>query len=409
MDKTTLYRTLLYLALTFYIVYYVMTRYYPYTPYPLNYILYATLLLYVIGVYRLNPVYCSLSIIIPYIILLPFNVRMNQYILAGGIIWFYTSEYLTTLYVKRSRHSKTLFKYISIPLLFSAILSIIGLNITIAYMVSNMVLNAVEYVYSTTPSIFKAVYDITLGSRIGLILFVVVTSMIIVYIIDEYIYGFITEILSFTRRTAFTLINSIVEREFTQILGFKDWFNTLYLRIIMFIIMFYTYGLLYPVTSFILYTLIPQYFKSLYNLLVKYPILALILHMVFTIIISTTLYVWIKNRFLKWMKPGDIEDYIRDLSLKHRSFYLTLALTVFYIVFLILNTGFNTYYVFLKVFYPNTSITTQVNSVDRLFSTMISRYIDPLPDWIEQYFDHVTKSYIELSNLLENLIKFIWG
>jgi len=409
MDKITLYRIILYFALTFYIVYYVITRYYHYTPYPLNYIPYATVLLYIIGVYRLNPAYCSLSMIIPYIILLPFNVKMNQYILAGGIIWFYIAEYLTMLYIKRSRFSRTLFKYVSIPLLFFSTLSIIGLNIVVAYMVSNTVLNTVEYVYSTTPSIFKTIYDITLGTRIGLIVFVFITSMIMVYIIDEYIYGFLTEILSFTRRTAFTLINSIVEKEFIQILGFKDWFNTLFLRIIMFTIMFYTYGLLYPVTNFILYTIMPSYFKTLYNMMVNYPILGLFFHMVFTITISTMLYMWIKSRFLKLMKPGDIEEYIKGLSLKHVSLYLSLVLAVFYIVFLVLNTGFNTYYILLKIFYQDTSINTRVNSVDRLFSTMISRYIDHIPEWIDQYFDYVTRSYLELSNLLENLIKFIWS
>ena len=353
-----------------------------------------SVVLYVIGSLKYTPLYMIFSYLLVSalgIVYVADNPVLNILVY---ILWLYLSEYLVEIMVKEKMSTRWFLKLSSIPYTVLVISSILGIYMITSYYLAQLVINTYDYVVESTIEVFQTFYRVFVTTRIGSLLFIVITLFIVYYVLDNYIYGLTSDLLRVKPLYALKKIRSIIEEEYVSIWLGRESSYQLFRRTLMFITFYYMYGLLYP----------------LVNLLKKvfvFSELRMIFYLATWFVLSLLIYSILRRLFDQFMIPQPIKFQLGRPGFK--AFYASLVILIMYVIVLFMLSGG----VFWDILYTALSLNNPGPGGRDVFTSLITRYYliysEKIVDYIEYYVENVVNAYYELSILFNKLFKFLWG
>jgi len=346
------------------------------------------------GILRLNIYYISISFITLAILNIGFKENYSIiYTLMICIIWLLTSDYMIDIGVEAFRETLVKTKYSSLIISIMTPLIIIIIYLFLSYQIYLAISAYYSSITNTMPGLFKIFYEKFVSTRLGSILFIIISITIISYVLKNYITDLLADIIFIKKSSAIRKIFSTLREEFMDTINDKDYFHKLYMRTSYIAISFLLYGLTYPII-YLLTTLLRNY------------ILGILMYFLTWYLLSLTIYRIVKTKL--YQTRQDIKKLI-SIKPSFISFFTSLAALAAYIAILIMYSND----AFTDILLTSIGIGEPkpfgrdlfTNNLSKAYISISDRFYFALID----YFNKVAESYIYLSDLIKKLFEFIWG
>ncbi|MCD6196380.1 MAG: hypothetical protein J7J82_06315, partial [Staphylothermus sp.] len=288
-------------------------------------------ILWLYGILVKKIYYAGLAYTLTSVILIAYNYDVETIFTTcfASSIWLMLSITLVSCIFEKGYKFKRIFSLKGVLVTIILFVLIYGTYIYIAYYLAHLVYDTYMYVISITPYTFQKFYEVFITTRIGSIILLLLFIFIIYYILNNYITLLISDTIALNKEFAFHRVVDILQSEAKNIFLGKDPFQKLFARSFLLIIMFYLYGITYPlyrsfydfIYKFLSYFSLPQYVV----LLAWFGLLY---------VVSYIVYKTIYSRIISVIKPSVSRiKYILKKTIQSkiwRPFYLFLFILVMY-------------------------------------------------------------------------------
>ncbi len=369
------------------------------------------IILWLYGILLKKIYYAGLAYTLTSVILIAYNYDVETIFTTcfASSIWLMLSTTLVSYIFEKGYEFKRIFSLKGILVTIILFLLIYGTYIYIAYYLAHLVYNTYMYVISITPHIFQKFYEVFITTRIGSIILLLLFVFIVYYVLNNYVTLLISDTIALNKEFAFHRVVSILQSEAKNIVLGKDPFQKLFARSFLFIIMFYLYGITYPLyRSF--YDLIYKFFS--YFSLPEYVVLLAWFGLLY--VVSYVVYKIIYSRIISVIKPS-VSRIKHDLKKTMqpkiwRPFYLFLFILVTYVTTIALISPSE----FSGILMRSLGLGKNINIVYhnaflRLLTNQYIHYSYYLSQYIQNYILNIEEAYKILTRLVKDIIEFIWG
>jgi len=349
----------------------------------------------VAAIYRLSPVMSVAVIILGSIAR---YILQGLFPLANTILYALLAliaEYIAGLISLERITVSRKYSFTSVILILMLPVSIVSTSVAAAILTYKFVAELYRYFVENTIVTFQLFYEIFSSTRIGLLALTVISIFMVYYVLDRYVYGVLSDTVLLSKPLARSRVSEYVKIKWSAVLELKETFTAIFLRSFLFITFFYTYTLLSPLFMRIA-DIIP---------IQASPVIAFIWKTVLWMAASTVIYVVVKKRLEHALLPVKL----RRPNPSYKALYTSLLLALLYLSVLLITSPHDWQKVIYRALLPVKADHTYQDA----FTNTILRYFvhcDLYCEWyIRWYFNEIAKAYNELADILNELLKFLWG
>ncbi len=391
--STLWFKTIVFGLLNLYPLYLALTPLYVRSDIVSTVITLVSILLFILGVFKLDTITTIFSLVVPVITAIVLGVNYPVYTIVYYVIWVFISDYIVEIVFKEKTFTKWSIRLYS-PLITIAIFTaIISIYLVASYYVSEAILNIYDYVVSNTPVMFQEFHKIFISTRVGSLLFIIIVLFILFYVFENYVYGVISDTLLLTKKLAKLRIYSLFKEELSNSLKMSGPINTLFMRTILFVIFYYVYGLLYPGLE-----TISKWFM--------YHELFIIFYIITWFLVSFIVYAIIKKIVYRALT---IQRKLVYPRISYKSFYISLFLLVLYVSLIALLSSNDLGVMFYRAFNSSLGKPVYNGFLTKEITRIYLNFSNKLYSYINWYVAHVVKAYNKLADIINKALKFLWG
>jgi len=306
-----------------------------------------------------------------------------------------TAEYIAGLVSLERITISRKYSLTSVVLTLILPISIISTSVAVAILTYKFVAELYRYFVENTIVAFQLFYEIFSSTRIGLLVLTALSIFTVYYVLDRYVYGVLSDTVLLSKPLARSRVSEYVKVKWSAVLELKETFTAVFLRSFLFITLFYTYTLLSP-----LLTQIADIFPIQAS-----PIITFIWKTVLWMAASTVIYVVVKKRLEHALLPVKL----RRPNPSYKALYTSLLLMFLYLSVLLITSPHDWQKAIYRALLP---VKADHTYQDAFTSTILHyfMYCDLYCEWyIRWYFNEIAKAYNELADILNELLKFLWG
>ncbi|MCD6301110.1 MAG: hypothetical protein J7L82_03465 [Staphylothermus sp.] len=371
----------------------------------------ALAIVWLYGILSKNIYYIGFTYVTTSIILVAYNHDIGAIFTMCLVssIWFMFSITIVSYIFEKGHGFNRVFSIKGVLITMLLLALIYGAYLYTAYYIANLAYNAYMYIISITPRIFQGFYEAFITTRIGSIILLLYFVFIVYYVLNDYITLLISDTVALNKKFAINRIISTLRNEAKNIYIGKDSFQKLFVRSFFFIIMFYLYGMTYPLYRNF-YNFIHQLIT--YLSLPEYSVILAWLGLLN--IVSYIVYKIIYSRIISVVKPSisrERNELIKTLQPSvWRPFYVFLSVLVFYVTIIAVTSPSELSSIIMRSLGLSKNINViYQNKFLRLLTNMFIDYSYYLTQWVQTYILYIDEAYRILTGLVKDMIEFIWG
>jgi len=351
--------------------------------------------LYAIGVYKLSSVIAASAIALAVATLYTAGYTVSPLTALAYVVWVFLAEYAVEFISLEKRAVSRRVKLAYTPLTALIPLGLIGVSVAVALYANNIISGFLNYAVESSNALLRLFYEVVSSTRVGQLALTVLAVFAVFYILDRFVYGILSDTALLSKSAALTRVLEYARSEWSAVLSLREPFTTLYFRVTLFTILYFTYMLLNPLITLVLSTLPVRY----------NPVLYTVADLAFWLLASALIYAVVSDVLRRALTPSKPRPPKPSL----KQFYAFTILAVVYTALLAISSPSDFTAALYRALFPaEPGYAYQgffAETVQELY-LQLSESIESFTYW---YFERVCENYNSLAQVLDRVLRFLWG